>query len=173
VLQVVLTPTCGVSGYPRQVIIVDAAETTTVYLTALPTVITLITIIPLGTYNTTGWYIFFRDDATPLVHLSSLMTAVRLSLRSWLTPLESDPASLDWAASLDCFLLLPSRLLHLITGPPPFISLWTDCSLLPSLSLMSCIVGSCRGHHVQRLRCGFNALIVVRTSVATSRPSIS
>jgi hypothetical protein len=31
-LQVLLTPTCHVSGYPRQVIIVDAAETTTVYL---------------------------------------------------------------------------------------------------------------------------------------------
>jgi hypothetical protein len=38
-----------------------------------------------------SWYIFFRDDATSLVHLSSLMTAVRLSLRSWLTPLEPDP----------------------------------------------------------------------------------
>jgi hypothetical protein len=48
--------------------------------TALPTVITLITIIPLGTYNTSSWYIFLRDDATPLVHLSSLMTAVCLSL---------------------------------------------------------------------------------------------
>jgi hypothetical protein len=52
---------------PRQVIKVDAAETTTLYLTALPTVITHITIIPLGTYNTTSWYIFFRDDATSLV----------------------------------------------------------------------------------------------------------
>jgi hypothetical protein len=109
----------------------------------------------------------------PTSHLSSLMTAVRLSLRSWLTPLESDPDSLDWAASLDCILLLLSRLLHLITGPLPFISLWTDCSLLPSLSLMSCIVRSYRGRHVQRLRCGLNALIVVRTSVAMSRPSIS
>jgi hypothetical protein len=40
-LQVILTPTCRVSGYPQQVIKVDAAETTTVYITALPTVITL------------------------------------------------------------------------------------------------------------------------------------
>jgi hypothetical protein len=31
-LQVFLTPTCRVSGYPQQVIIVAAAETTTVYL---------------------------------------------------------------------------------------------------------------------------------------------
>jgi hypothetical protein len=31
-LQVILTPTCRVSGYPRQVIEVDAAETTTLYL---------------------------------------------------------------------------------------------------------------------------------------------
>jgi hypothetical protein len=31
-LQVLLTPTCRVSVYPRQLIKVDAAETTTVYL---------------------------------------------------------------------------------------------------------------------------------------------
>jgi hypothetical protein len=82
-LQVILTSTCRVSGYPRQVIKVDASWTTTLYLAALTTVTTLITIIPLGTYNTSNWYIFLRDDATPLVHLSSLMTAVCLSL-SWL-----------------------------------------------------------------------------------------
>jgi hypothetical protein len=73
-LQVILTPTCRESGYPRQVIEVDASWTTTLYLAALPTVTTLITIIPLGTYNTSSWYIFLRDDATPLVHLSSLFT---------------------------------------------------------------------------------------------------
>jgi hypothetical protein len=81
-LQVILTPTCRVSGYPRQVIKVATLLRQLRFIwTALPTVITLITIIPLGTYNTSSWYIFlFRDDATQLVHLSSLMTAVCLSL---------------------------------------------------------------------------------------------
>jgi hypothetical protein len=54
VLQVILTPNCRVSGYPQQVIKVDTALTTTVYLTALPTVMAHIKIIPLGTYNTTS-----------------------------------------------------------------------------------------------------------------------
>jgi hypothetical protein len=40
----------------------------------------LITIIPHGTYNSSSWYIFLWDDATPLVHPSSLMIAVCLSL---------------------------------------------------------------------------------------------
>jgi hypothetical protein len=91
-LQVILTPTCRVSGYARQVIEVDASWTTTVYLAALTTVTTLITNIPLGTYNSSSWYIFLWDDATPLVHLSSLMTPVCLSLL--LTKL------LCWTASL-------------------------------------------------------------------------
>jgi hypothetical protein len=83
VLQVLLTPTCRVSGYPRQVIKVETLLRRLRFIwTALPTVMTHITNIPLGTYNTISWYIFFRDDATPLVHLSSLMTAVCLSLRS-------------------------------------------------------------------------------------------
>jgi hypothetical protein len=83
-LQVILTPTCRVSGYPRQVIKVATLLIQLRFIwTALPTDITLITIIPLGTHNTSSWYIFLRDDATPLVHLSSLMTAVCLSL-SWL-----------------------------------------------------------------------------------------
>jgi hypothetical protein len=75
---------CRVSGYPRQVIEVDASWTTTLYSAALTTVTTLITIILLGTYNSSSWYIFLWDDATTLVHLSSLMTAVCLSL-SWLS----------------------------------------------------------------------------------------
>jgi hypothetical protein len=45
----------------------------------LPTVITL-KIISIRTCNTSSWYIFFRDDATTLVHHSSLMTAVCLKL---------------------------------------------------------------------------------------------
>jgi hypothetical protein len=69
-LQVILTPTCRVSGYPRQVIRVEVLRQLRFIWTALPTVITLITIIPLGTYNTSSWYIF----------LFSLMTAVCLSL---------------------------------------------------------------------------------------------
>jgi hypothetical protein len=90
-LQVILTPTCPVSGYPLQVIEVDAALGQLRFIcTPLPTVITLITIIPLGTYNTTSWYIFLWDDATLLVHLSSLMTAVCLSLLTRL---------LHWTAS--------------------------------------------------------------------------
>jgi hypothetical protein len=143
------TPTCRVSGYPWQVIRVRRCLDDYVFSDSATN--------SYNTYNnyttrhnTTSWYIFFRDDVTPLVHLSSLMTAVRLSLWSWLTPLESD---LNWLSWLGCFLLLLS-------------------SLLPSLFLMSCIVGSYREHTVQRLRCGFNALIVVRTSVATSRPTI-
>jgi hypothetical protein len=64
-LQVIVTPTCRVSGYPRQVIRVDALLRQLRFIwTALPTVITLVTIIPLGTYNTSSWYIFllFFDD---------------------------------------------------------------------------------------------------------------
>jgi hypothetical protein len=106
-LQVILTPTCRVSGYPRQVIKVETLLRRLRFIwTALPTVITHITIIPLGTFNSTSWYIFFRDDATPLVYLSSLMTAVRLSLRSWLTP-------------LDCFFYW---LFLLLTGPLCFLT---------------------------------------------------
>jgi hypothetical protein len=41
------------------------------YLAALTTVITHITITPLGNYNTTSWYIFLRADATSLVYLST------------------------------------------------------------------------------------------------------
>jgi hypothetical protein len=80
-LWFICTATCRVSGYPRQVIKVATLLRRLRFIwTALPTAITHITIIPLGTYNTSSWYIFFRDDATPLVHLSSLMTAVCLSL---------------------------------------------------------------------------------------------
>jgi hypothetical protein len=58
-LQVIRTPTCRVSGYPRQVIKVAMLLRQLRFVcTALPTVITLITIIPLGTYNTSSWYIF-------------------------------------------------------------------------------------------------------------------
>jgi hypothetical protein len=100
------TATCHVSGYPRQVIKVATLLRQLRFIwTALPTVITIITIIPLGTYNTSSWYIFLRDDATPLVHLSSLMTAVCLTLLTRL---------LHWTASFtDCFLssLLPFLLL--------------------------------------------------------------
>jgi hypothetical protein len=73
-LQVILTPTCRVSGYPRQVIRVDVLRQLRFIWTALPTVITLITITPLGTYNTSSWYIF----------LFSLMTAVYLSFTTLL-----------------------------------------------------------------------------------------
>jgi hypothetical protein len=70
-LQVILTLTCRVSGYPRQVIKVATLLRQLRFIcTALPTVIT---IIPLGTYNTSSWYIF----------LFSLMTAVCLSLLHW------------------------------------------------------------------------------------------
>jgi hypothetical protein len=71
--QVILTPTCRVSGYPLQVIKVDALLRQLRFIwTVLPRVITLITIIPLGTYNTSSWYIFLWDDAIPLVYLSWL-----------------------------------------------------------------------------------------------------
>jgi hypothetical protein len=129
VLQVILTPTCRVSGYPRQVIKVATLLRQLRFIwTALPTVITLITIIPLGTYNTSSWYIFVRADATSLVHLSSLMTAVCLSLLTRL---------LHWTASFtDCFLFysldlsLTALLLYLCThciGDTTF-----DCSVVGS-----------------------------------------
>jgi hypothetical protein len=66
-LQVILTPTCRVSGYPRQVIKVETLLRRLRFIwTALPTAITLITIIPLGTYTTSSWYIFLsrRCDST-------------------------------------------------------------------------------------------------------------
>jgi hypothetical protein len=43
--------------------------------------------------------------------------------------------------------------------PPPHRA--CCCSLLPSLSLISCIVGPYTEHHVQLFRCGFNGLIVM------------
>jgi hypothetical protein len=104
-LQVILTPTCRVSGYPRQVIKVETLLRRLRFIwAALPTVITLITIIPLGTYNTSSWYIFLRDDAIPLVHLSSLMTVVCLSLLTRL---------LHWTASFtDCSPFITLDWLH-------------------------------------------------------------
>jgi hypothetical protein len=106
-LQVILTPTCRVSGYPRQVIKVATLLRRLRFIwTALPTVITLITIIPLGTYTTSSWYIFFPDDATPLVHLSSLMSAVCLSLLTRL---------LHWTASFIGRFLFYSGLLASIS----------------------------------------------------------
>jgi hypothetical protein len=59
-LQVILTPTCRVSGYPRQVIKVAMLLRQLRFIwTALPTVMTLITIIPLGTYNTSSCLLEF------------------------------------------------------------------------------------------------------------------
>jgi hypothetical protein len=137
-LQVILTPTCRVSGYPRQVIEVETLLRRLRFIwTALSTVIAQITIIPLGTYNTSSWYIFLRDDATPQVHLSSLMTAVCLSL-----------------PFTDRFYWLLSWLLLLLTVP------FTDSSLLPSLSLISCLILLHTEHHFQLFRCWFNGLIV-------------
>jgi hypothetical protein len=151
-LQVIRTPTCRVSGYPRQVIKVATLLRRLRFIwTALPTVITLKTIIPLGTYNTSSWYIFFRDGATPLVHLSSLMTAVCLSLMTRL---------LHWTASFTgrtasfphCILFSSGLLLLLCflfySGP------FTGCS--PFITLYSLH----RGHHVQLFRCRLNGLIV-------------
>jgi hypothetical protein len=124
-LQVILTPTCRVSGYPRQVIKVPTLLRRLRFIwTALTTV------IPLGTYNTSSWYIFLRDDATPLVHLSSLTTAVCLSL---LTRLFHWTASGLLASFPHCFLFY--------SGP------FTDCS--PFITLYSLY----REHHVQLFRC--------------------
>jgi hypothetical protein len=53
-----LTPPCHVSGYPRQVINVDAAWTMMVYLTALQT------IIPHSNYNTYTGISLRRCDLT-------------------------------------------------------------------------------------------------------------
>jgi hypothetical protein len=130
-----------VSEYPLQVIKVATLLRQLRFIwTALPTVITLITIIPLGTYNISSWYIFLRDNATPLVHLSSLMTAVCLSLLTRL---------LHWTASFTfCFLLL------LWTSCFHWTSTFSDCS--PFITLYSLH----RGHHVQLFRCRLNGLIV-------------
>jgi hypothetical protein len=68
-LQVILTPTCRVSGYPRQVIKVETLLRQLRFIwTALPTVITLITIIPLGTYDNSSWYIFLSRRCDPTSH---------------------------------------------------------------------------------------------------------
>jgi hypothetical protein len=133
-----------VSGYPRQVIEVATLLRRLRFIwTALPTVITLITIIPLGTYNTSTWYMFLRDDATPLVHLSSLMTAVFLSL---LTRLLHWTASGLLASFPQCFLFSSasfSTLLSFLTLVPFLYSgPFTDCS--PFITLYSLH----REHHV-------------------------
>jgi hypothetical protein len=138
-LQVILTPTFHVSGYLRQVIKVDVLLRRLCFIwTALPTVITLITIISLGTYNTSSWYIFLWDDATPLVHLSALMTAVCLSL---LTRLLHWTASFYYSASIYYCLL------------------FTDCSPFITLDLLH------RRHHVQLFHCRLSGLIVVRAGL--------
>jgi hypothetical protein len=131
-LQVIPTPTCRASGYPRQVIKVATLLRRLHFIwTALPTVITLITIIPLGTYNTSSWYIFLQDDATSLVHLSSLISAVCLSLLTRM---------LHWTASLYWLF--------------PFL-LWTfDCSPFITLDWLH------RGHLVELFRCWLNGLTV-------------
>jgi hypothetical protein len=126
-------------GYPRQVIEVETLLRRLRFIwTALPTVITLITIIPLGTYNTSSWCILLRDDATPLVHLSSLMTAVCLSL---LTRLLHGTASFtDWTASFPhCFLFYSGP----FTDCCPFITLYSlhrgttfNCSVVGSTHLI-------------------------------------
>jgi hypothetical protein len=108
------------------------------YLTALSTVITHITIIPLGTYNTTSWYIFFWDDATSLVHLylvfsgnRSLLQSSILTDSSWVwSQLTLLTELLNWTVSL----------LPLIAG---LLLFWC--------SLMYCTVRLYREHHVQRL----------------------
>jgi hypothetical protein len=138
-LQVLLTPTCHVSGYPRQVIIVEAAETTTVYLDSATNSYNTYNNYTTRHFNTTSWYIFFRDDATSLVHLSTLSTLVTsrcLSLRSRLTLLESDP---NWLF-VSTELLNWAELLPLITG---LLLFWCP--------LMYCTVGSYREPLVQRL----------------------
>jgi hypothetical protein len=137
-LQVILTPTCRVSGYPRQVIKVATLLRQLRFIcTALPTVITLITIIPLGTYSTSSWYIFLRDHATPLVHLSSLMNAVCLSL-----PFTDRLYWLLYWLWTSCF--------H-ITTVLLSLSFTTDCSPFITLDLLD------RRYYVQLFRCCFNA----------------
>jgi hypothetical protein len=58
-----VTPTCHVSGYPRQVINADAAQTMLVYLVVLKQLYhtAIITLV----------LVYLRDDATSLVRLSS------------------------------------------------------------------------------------------------------
>jgi hypothetical protein len=142
-LQVILTPTCHVSSYPRQVIEVDASWTTTLFLAALTTVTTLITIIPLGTYTSSSWYIFLWDDATPLVHLSSLMTAVCLSLLS--TKL------LCWTASLLDTVCTALTAFHYFST----LTSWLECSLIITLGLPN------RSHRFQPFGCCSTCLTVV------------
>jgi hypothetical protein len=118
-LQVILTPTCRVSGYPRQVIKVATVLRQLRFIcTALPTVITLITIIPLGTCNTSSWYIF----------LLSLMTAVCLSLLHWTA---SFTGLLPF---LLCFPLLLSQLFYSAS----FSTLVPFLTLLPFTHSSSC-----------------------------------
>jgi hypothetical protein len=141
-LQVILTPTCPVSGYPRQVIKVATLLRKLRFIwTALPTVITLITIIPLGTYTTSSWYIFLSRRCDPTS-----------------PPLFFDDRCLFCVFWLGCF----TGLLLLLTGllasfPLCFLfssGPFTDCS--PFITLYSLH----RGHHVRLFRCRLNGLIV-------------
>jgi hypothetical protein len=85
---------------------------------------------------------------TMLVHLSSLTTSICLKLL--LLGTES------FYYLTDRFYRLIYWLLLLLT--PLLAATFTDCSLLPSLSLISCIVLFYTEHHVQLFRCGFNGL---------------
>jgi hypothetical protein len=128
-LQVILTPTCRVSGYPRQVIRVDVVLRRLRFIcTALPTVITLITIIALGTYNTSSWYIFLFPTS------SSLFFDDRCLLESLLTRLLPFTAVLFYSTSF------------YYSG-----SFSAVCSPFITLDSLD------RRHHVQLFRCWFNA----------------
>jgi hypothetical protein len=117
---------------------------TTLYFTALPTVITHITIIALGTYNTSSWYIFLRgcDLTSPSLFSDDccLLESSILTDSSWVR---------SWVSWLDCFLLLLWTACFHITRDDPF----TDCPLLPSLSLIYRTPRSTLPLWVQRVHC--------------------
>jgi hypothetical protein len=130
VCRLFLTPTCRVSGYPWQVIKVDASLPTTLYLIHSANNC-------YNTYNryttrhlySSSWYLLLRR-CDPLVHLSPLMTAVCLSLL--LTKLRHWFCCLHWRLfATDCCSTL-TAVQHFI------VSCWTltlHCCLLDTVFL--------------------------------------
>jgi hypothetical protein len=136
-LQVILTPTCRVSGYPRQVIKVDTLLRQLRFIwTALPTVITL------NNYTTRHLQHF------ELVYLPSRQCDPT-----------SPPLFSDDCCPLESSFYWPFLLAPLLAATFTDRSFYW-MSLLPSLSLISCLVLLHTEHHFQFFRCWFNGLIV-------------
>jgi hypothetical protein len=138
------------AGGCRTVIEVDALGRLLFIWTALPTVITLITIISLGTYNTSSWYIFLSrrcDPTSPSLFFDDRSLSAWVFWLGCFTGLLLSLTGL-LASFSHCFLVSSASfsLLFLFYSGP-----FTDCS--PFITLYSLH----REHHVQLFRCWLNA----------------